>query len=141
MKDVKSGHKQSSSITASILGSGTSGLLELLIFHPFDTIIKRSMSNEKKINVSESFSTRMKGFYSVAFRDSANLSFLKKVQSLYFGFSYAVGYKVLQRIYKFGMQPLVKEIVDKNGGHFFVKNFGKHSDWVNFKFNLRLWMV
>jgi hypothetical protein len=38
-----------SSATARILGSGTSGVLELLGFHPVDTIAKRLMTNTSPV--------------------------------------------------------------------------------------------
>lgn len=41
--------KHSESGLARFLGSGTSGILELLIFHPVDTVAKRLMSNQKKV--------------------------------------------------------------------------------------------
>ncbi len=49
-----------SSIYPKLIGSGLSGFLEVGLFHPFDTISKRIMSNEnkmiifgKKSNISE----------------------------------------------------------------------------------------
>ncbi|CAG8775775.1 5262_t:CDS:2, partial [Dentiscutata heterogama] len=41
--------KRSESGLARLLGSGTSGLLELLVFHPVDTVAKRLMTNPTKI--------------------------------------------------------------------------------------------
>ena len=35
--------------TARVLGSGASGIAELLIFHPVDTVAKRLMSNKDKV--------------------------------------------------------------------------------------------
>jgi len=35
---------------ARLLGSGTSGVLELIVFHPVDTIAKRLMTNPKKVS-------------------------------------------------------------------------------------------
>lgn len=40
------GGKYKESGTARVLGSGTSGIAELLVFHPVDTIAKRLMSNK-----------------------------------------------------------------------------------------------
>jgi hypothetical protein len=37
------------SALARVLGSGSAGLLELILFHPVDTIAKRLMTNESKI--------------------------------------------------------------------------------------------
>ena len=36
--------------TARLIGSSTAGILELLIFHPVDTIAKRLMTNKQKVN-------------------------------------------------------------------------------------------
>jgi hypothetical protein len=129
MHDHNDGHKKNS-VTASILGSGTSGLLELIIFHPFDTIIKRLMSNETKS--SQLSSPERLNFYSkIVFKEQHDKNFFKKINSLYFGFSYAVSYKVLQRVYKFGFQPVVKDVVDTHLGSTFVDTFGKkHSSWL-----------
>jgi len=46
---------KSESGLARLLGSGTSGLLELFIFHPIDTTAKRLMTNPNKVQ-SFSFS-------------------------------------------------------------------------------------
>lgn len=43
------GKHQDSSAVARFAGSGASGVLELLLFHPVDTVAKRLMTNETKI--------------------------------------------------------------------------------------------
>ncbi|KIN94238.1 hypothetical protein M404DRAFT_35252 [Pisolithus tinctorius Marx 270] len=35
--------------TARVLGSGASGVAELVVFHPVDTVAKRLMSNKSKV--------------------------------------------------------------------------------------------
>jgi hypothetical protein len=40
--------KQRDSAQARLLGSGTSGIAELLVFHPVDTVAKRLMSNKDR---------------------------------------------------------------------------------------------
>jgi hypothetical protein len=40
--------KHRDSAQARLLGSGTSGIAELMIFHPVDTVAKRLMSNKDK---------------------------------------------------------------------------------------------
>ena len=40
--------KQRDSAQARLLGSGTSGIAELMVFHPVDTVAKRLMSNKNK---------------------------------------------------------------------------------------------
>lgn len=41
---------RSESGTARFLGSASSGILELLIFHPVDTVAKRLMSNQTRVH-------------------------------------------------------------------------------------------
>ncbi|PGG95428.1 mitochondrial GTP/GDP carrier protein 1 [Blastomyces parvus] len=103
---------------ARLLGSGSSGIAELLIFHPVDTTAKRLMSNQGKIaNVSQ--------LNKVVFRDFADASVAKKFTSLFPGLGYAAGYKVLQRIYKYGGQPFVRDYLDKHHRSSFDNAFGR----------------
>jgi hypothetical protein len=48
MSPPAGGHKDSSA-AARFAGAGASGVLELILFHPVDTIAKRLMTNETKI--------------------------------------------------------------------------------------------
>ncbi|KAG9243146.1 mitochondrial carrier domain-containing protein [Calycina marina] len=114
---AKSDYKAESTL-ARLLGSGSAGIAELAVFHPVDTIAKRLMSNEGKIkNAAE--------LNKVIFRDSANVSVGKKFTSLFPGLGYAAGYKVLQRVYKYGGQPFVRDYLAKNHGSTFDDTFGK----------------
>lgn len=45
-----SSSKHSESGVARLCGSGTSGFLELMIFHPIDTVAKRLMSNQTRVS-------------------------------------------------------------------------------------------
>ncbi|EGC48130.1 mitochondrial carrier protein [Histoplasma capsulatum var. duboisii H88] len=109
---------QRESAMARLLGSGSSGIAELLIFHPVDTTAKRLMSNQGKIaSVSQ--------LNKVVFKDFADASIAKKFTSLFPGLGYAAGYKVLQRIYKYGGQPFVRDYLAKNHGPSFDNAFGK----------------
>ncbi len=49
MSPPPSSGKYKESGTARVLGSGTAGVAELLVFHPVDTIAKRLMSNKNKV--------------------------------------------------------------------------------------------
>ncbi|OJD19269.1 hypothetical protein ACJ73_08653 [Blastomyces percursus] len=103
---------------ARLLGSGSSGIAELLIFHPVDTTAKRLMSNQGKIaNVSQ--------LNKVVFKDFADASVARKFTSLFPGLGYAAGYKVLQRIYKYGGQPFVRDYLAKHHDSSFDNAFGK----------------
>ena len=45
--------------------------------------------------------------------------------SLFPGFGFAAGYKVSQRIYKFGGQPIVNDFLNRHFGSFFKNQFGE----------------
>ncbi|KAF3940734.1 Mitoferrin-1 [Dactylella cylindrospora] len=109
---------QRESGAARILGSGTAGIAELAVFHPVDTIAKRLMSNYGKITSSAQLNT-------VIFKDYASASFGRKLVSLFPGLGYAAGYKVSQRIYKYGGQPYVRDYLSTHHGEAFDKTFGK----------------
>ncbi|KAI0784643.1 mitochondrial carrier domain-containing protein [Abortiporus biennis] len=103
--------------TARILGSGASGVAELLVFHPVDTIAKRLMSNKGTV----SFST----LSPIIFRDYATAPFGRKMLSLFPGLGYAAGYKVTQRIYKYGGQPFFNDVINRNYKTEFTNAFGE----------------
>ncbi|KAF4614554.1 hypothetical protein D9613_003462 [Agrocybe pediades] len=105
------------SAAARILGSGTSGIAELLIFHPVDTVAKRLMSNKAKV----SFST----LSPIIFRDAASKPLVTKFLSLFPGLGYAAGYKVAQRVYKFGGQPWFNDLINKHYKTQFTNTFGE----------------
>merc|ERR1712230_144830 len=100
---------------ARILGSGTSGIAELIIFHPVDTVAKRLMSNK----------VTGKPLMEVVFREHANAKAGQKFLSLFPGLGYAAGYKVLQRVYKFGGQPYFNDFLSKNFKSSFTNAFGE----------------
>ncbi|KAG1882781.1 mitochondrial carrier protein [Suillus subluteus] len=109
--------KSKESGTARVLGSGASGVAELLVFHPVDTVAKRLMSNKAKVSLST--------LSPIVFRDYATASLPKKLLSLFPGLGYAAGYKVSQRIYKFGGQPWFNEIITRNYKDEFTSVFGE----------------
>ncbi|KZT56723.1 mitochondrial carrier [Calocera cornea HHB12733] len=113
------GRKHSESGLARVLGSGTSGIAELMVFHPVDTIAKRLMSNTT-IN-----GHTLSGLNQIIFRQQASASLGTKVLSLFPGLGYAAGYKVAQRIYKFGGQPWFNDILGRNYGTWFRSTFGE----------------
>ncbi|EEA23025.1 high copy suppressor of abf2 [Talaromyces marneffei ATCC 18224] len=112
-KDVKR-----ESGTARLLGSGSAGIAELLVFHPVDTIAKRLMSNQGQSNTAAALNQ-------VIFKEYATASVGRKFTSLFPGLGYAAGYKVLQRIYKYGGQPFVRDYLAQNHGSVFESTFGK----------------
>jgi hypothetical protein len=63
----------------------------------------------------------------VVFKDKAHASLGTKFVSLFPGLGYAAGYKILQRIYKFGGQPYANDYLVKNHKHFFDRTFGERN--------------
>ncbi|MCJ1225832.1 hypothetical protein MMC12_002481 [Toensbergia leucococca] len=106
------------SATARLLGSGSAGIAELAIFHPVDTIAKRLMSNQGKITSYANLKT-------VVLKDYANAPLARKFTSLFPGLGYAAGYKILQRIYKYGGQPFARDYLALHHGDKFDNAFGK----------------
>lgn len=107
--------------SARLLGSTTSGVTELMLFHPIDTIAKRLMTNK------EAF-TKEHTITKVIFKDAAEKPLLQRYRSLFPGLGFAAGYKISQRIYKFGGQPVAKDYLSRNHHDFFVSAFGeKHA--------------
>jgi hypothetical protein len=103
--------------TARVLGSGTSGVAELLVFHPVDTIAKRLMSNKAKASAN--------ALSSIIFREHATSTYGRRLLSLFPGLGYAAGYKIAQRIYKFGGQPWFNDILNSNFRKQFTDAFGE----------------
>merc|ERR1719273_1511223 len=107
-----------------VTGSATSGILEILIFHPVDTVAKRLMSNTEAIFQSGS-KDNMKRLSNVLFKDSENKGFVGKWLSLFPGVSFGAAYKVLQRTYKYSAQPILRNHMARNYGDKFAATFGK----------------
>ncbi|KAH7105412.1 mitochondrial carrier [Auriculariales sp. MPI-PUGE-AT-0066] len=103
--------------TARVLGSGASGIAELLVFHPVDTIAKRLMSNKNKLTAGN--------LNEVLFRDFASAPIQRKALSLFPGLGYAAGYKVAQRIYKFSGQPYCNDYLSSHHKSSFTNTFGE----------------
>ncbi|KAJ5092697.1 high copy suppressor of abf2 [Penicillium angulare] len=106
------------SAVARLLGSGSAGIAELAVFHPVDTTAKRLMSNQTRITNAEQFNK-------VVFKEYADAAVGRKFTSLFPGLGYAAGYKVLQRIYKYGGQPFARDYLAKHYGNEFDNAFGK----------------
>jgi len=98
-----------------LLGSAMSGVLEIGIFHPVDTCAKRLMSNT---------GTSGKTTTQVIFGKAAGQGFSAKLKNMYPGVGFGAAYKILQRSYKFGMQPILKGAMDRKYGDNFRGTFG-----------------
>lgn len=106
------------SAAARLLGSGSAGIAELAIFHPVDTIAKRLMSNQTRV-------TSPSALNNVIFKSQASAPLAQKFTSLFPGLGYAAGYKILQRIYKYGGQPFARDFLALHYGNDFDRIFGK----------------
>ncbi|KAG9290658.1 hypothetical protein G9A89_011621 [Geosiphon pyriformis] len=120
------GKTKSESGLARLIGSGTSGLLELFLFHPVDTVAKRLMTNTNKVFVPGApLSQAMVNLNQAIFQKKAAASITRKYTSLFPGLGYATAYKVLQRIYKYGGQPYVKDYINTQHRSVFYNTFGE----------------
>merc|ERR1711939_223870 len=81
--------KTSDSASARAVGSATAGVLELVLFHPVDTVAKRLMSNKSSLPYSQ-----------IVFKDKAAAPLGTRLLSLFPGLGYAAYYKITQRVYK-----------------------------------------
>lgn len=61
----------------------------------------------------------------IIFRDHATAPLSRKFLSLFPGLGYAAGYKVAQRVYKFGGQPWFNDIITKHYKTNFSNTFGE----------------
>jgi Mitochondrial carrier protein len=116
----------SGSVLARVLGSAVAGFSELVVFHPVDTIAKRLMSYEKRViqsNITETLAV----LNAIIFKSKADANVLKKYASLFPGLGFGAGYKITQRIYKFGGQPVVRDLIEKNYSTSFESVFGKRN--------------
>lgn len=109
---------------ARLLGSTVAGVSELSLFHPVDTIAKRLMTNETHLFVAGSLSTTASNVNHAIFRDYATTSTPSKIRSLFPGIGFGASYKILQRVYKFGGQPIVKDWIKARHGTDFDARFG-----------------
>jgi len=76
------------------------------------------MSNQNRITSASQLS-------SVIFKAHAQDPVVKRFFTLFPGLGYAAAYKVLQRVYKYGGQPFVREYLSKHHGDTFDRTFGK----------------
>jgi len=92
-------------VSGRCLASGAAGGLELCLFYPVDTIAKRLMNSKDRLQVSN--------WQNLVLQDSKAASPLGKMRSLFPGLSFGAAYKVTQRGFVWGCQPLVREILRK----------------------------
>lgn len=110
------GDKKGGKGIARVVGGATSGALELICFHPVDTVAKRLMSNQSRMYVPGNWTRTKANVNSVIFREAATASPLSKYASMFPGVGFAAGYKIAQRTYKFGGQPFVMDFINRTAG-------------------------
>ncbi len=116
--DSNTGGSSSGQALARILGPGTAGIFEIAVFHPVDTTAKRLMSHKGKVILPNvSFGERFNHVHNIVLRGYSNSSIQKQFFSLYPGLTFAVTYKIAQRIYKFGGQPFIRDLLYGSSFH------------------------
>jgi hypothetical protein len=116
-KEDRGGHHDRDQRVPARTRADITGIAELLVFHPVDTVAKRLMSNRGQVSAGS--------LNEIIFRKAAEASIGGKFLSLFPGLGYAAGYKIAQRVYKFGGQPYFRDMIDSNGGDWFRTTFGK----------------
>ena len=114
------------SITARVLGSALAGFSELIVFHPVDTVAKRLMSHQGRV-IQSSIKETTSILNTIIFKANAQSSAITKYTSLFPGIGFGAGYKITQRIYKFGGQPVVRDWIRNNYSDQFEGIFGKRN--------------
>ena len=98
-----------------ILGPTAAAILEICFFHPIDTIVKRLMSHHGPVMprgaTPQQLAHHVAGIIFTGPAALPTATVAARVSSLYPGLSYAVSYKIAQRVYKFGGQPLARDLM------------------------------
>ena len=94
------------------MGGGIAGIFEIGLFHPIDTLTKRTMYNKEKMS--------RKNLSQILFKEYSDKNILDKYKSLYTGAKFGMFYKILQRTYKYGGQSVLNEK---------LKLIGKNRQW------------
>jgi len=84
------------------------------------------MSNTTNVSVSgQSLTATAANLNQIIFKDKAGQPIIRRYASLFPGLGYGAGYKILQRVYKFGGQPIVRDAMTKSFGDSFANTFGE----------------
>lgn len=113
--------KPSTSKIACLLGPMIAGVCETLVFHPYDTLSKRLQNSHVKIPLSYQ---NIHAIQRVIFPNVYSAKWHYKVHSSYKGLSAAFIYRINQRLFMYGGQPIVKSLVDKGFGSSIEKVVG-----------------
>lgn len=102
-------------VSSRFIASGAAGGLELCLFYPFDTVSKRLMNSRDHFSASN--------WRKVFLQDGEASGLLGKTKALFPGVTFGAAYKVTQRAYVWGGQPVVREALQM---HYKVHDkFGK----------------
>jgi len=112
--------KRTSNI-ARVLGSGCTGVIEMVLFHPMDTMAKRLMYNQQRVSLNGA----QGNLSQVLFKEYANGSVARKYYSLFPGFGFGLMFKVSQRVYRYAGQLIVRDYLTNKYGYFFQRHFGE----------------
>jgi len=111
---------------ARILGAGSAGFCELVLFHPLDTVSKRLMSNQTRIFlVGQSLAIGRANLEQVIFQGFAPAAPFEKMRALFPGFKYGLMFKISQRIHRFAGQLIVRDALASRYGKLYQKKFGE----------------
>ncbi|KAJ0288284.1 hypothetical protein Brms1b_002036 [Colletotrichum noveboracense] len=129
MSPPMAGGKEKESNTARLLGSGRHHR-EALDEQPDQGTPAQRRIPELDVEAAKLTSIRLKvsgmdQLNAVIFKDKASAPLGRKFVSLFPGLGYAAGYKVLQRIYKYGGQPVARDFLNQHYGKDFENAFGK----------------
>lgn len=88
--------------------AGAAGALELGLFYPVDTVAKRLMNSKESFSSAEWRKVLLQGC-----EQSASASLARKLRAVFPGLSVGAAYKVTQRAYVWGGQPIVKDVLKR----------------------------
>lgn len=123
-------------------GATLAGMCEIVIFHPFDTIAKRLMSYHHRVvdlsspgaslrNLDHVVFGKLKEHYTDAATKAVRpIPAMERLKHLYPGSTYAVAYKVLQRIMKFAGQPYMRDYLHVHHSHVFFKRDARTGEYM-----------
>ncbi|KPA84261.1 putative mitochondrial mitochondrial carrier protein (MCP13) [Leptomonas pyrrhocoris] len=123
-------------------GATFAGMCEIIIFHPFDTVAKRLMSYHHRVvdltspaatwrNLDHVVFGKLKEHYTDATTGAVrHISSMERLKHMYPGSSYAVAYKVLQRIMKFAGQPYMRDYLHVHHSNVFFKKDTRTGEYV-----------
>jgi hypothetical protein len=98
-------------------GATLAGALEVLVFHPSDTVAKRLMNHTHRVVVPSDPRQTVRNLGEVVFKGlpAEQRTFMGRLRHLYPGSQWAICYKVSQRVVKFAGQPTLRDALYRRG--------------------------